>query len=524
VGTGTRCADELACTTDSCDEATDACSHPVASGWCLIADACWAEGALNPANSCQACVTSRSRSAWTNREGGPSCDDGAFCNGTDTCNTAGACVHSGDPCATGGCFSCNEVGDTCEPATGCYIDDACWAEEAVNPANSCQWCEPVISATGWSVRPDFSPCVLVTSPDRSYDICAGGTCVSPGCGDPTCNAPGPNWTPPDTGHRSCYDSAGTIACPGTAGGPACGATSWCGQDAQYGWDVAHAASERFTRTEPVTDQPIVLDNVTGLIWQGCTVGRSAANCRSGGEYDMRWTDGLDRCETLSWAGQTDWRLPDRWELQSIVDYGQAAGPFIDPTAFPMTPVDRFWSSSAKSSGTTWSVSFASGNVVGITRDNDGYVRCVRGGPGPDTSSPRFVRTEPVPGQPVVADAVTGLIWQGCAVGTTGTACTGTHSTHDWRQALAECQNLSWGGFGDWYLPNAKELHGLINDRRTRPMIDTTAFPGTPDAWFWTSSSYVPMLGYGWLGDFANGDIGVGSLSGDAAVRCVRQGP
>lgn len=50
---------------------------------------------------------------------GESCDDGLFCNGPDTCNNRGECVHAGDPCAEAGdgdkdCReSCNEVNRDC---------------------------------------------------------------------------------------------------------------------------------------------------------------------------------------------------------------------------------------------------------------------------------------------------------------------------------------------------------------------------------------------------------------------------
>src|SRR4029450_86001 len=49
---------------------------------------------------------------------GSACTDGLFCNGTDTCS-AGACTtHTGDPCpgpdGDGNCSeSCNEAGENC---------------------------------------------------------------------------------------------------------------------------------------------------------------------------------------------------------------------------------------------------------------------------------------------------------------------------------------------------------------------------------------------------------------------------
>jgi len=62
---------------------------------------------------------------------GVSCDDGVFCNGTDTCDSTGSCsVHKGDPCpgadGDGNCAeSCNEAGNSCtgpDPA-GSACDD-----------------------------------------------------------------------------------------------------------------------------------------------------------------------------------------------------------------------------------------------------------------------------------------------------------------------------------------------------------------------------------------------------------------
>jgi hypothetical protein len=67
--------------------------------------------------------------------------------------------------------------------------------------------------------PDFTPCSRVTSPDYSYDICVNGECVSPGCGDISCNAPGPSFVPPDTDQRACFDASAAVDCTslGTAG-------------------------------------------------------------------------------------------------------------------------------------------------------------------------------------------------------------------------------------------------------------------------------------------------------------------
>ena len=88
---------------------------------------------------------------------------------------------------------------------------------------------PVASCVG---QPDMTLCNIVTTPDRWYDICVGGTCVSPGCGDASCNAPAPHFSIPANSDHSHLQ-------------------------------IISSGSE-----------PIVADLVTGLHWQGCDAGRS----------------------------------------------------------------------------------------------------------------------------------------------------------------------------------------------------------------------------------------------------------
>jgi hypothetical protein len=53
------------------------------------------------------------------------CDDGLFCNGSDTCGDGSCTVHSGDPCKQ---LTCNEEADICEEVgIICDNDDQCSA-------------------------------------------------------------------------------------------------------------------------------------------------------------------------------------------------------------------------------------------------------------------------------------------------------------------------------------------------------------------------------------------------------------
>jgi hypothetical protein len=115
----------------------------------------------------------------------------------------------------------------------------------------------------------------------------------------------------------------------------------------------------------------VTDNVTGLMWQQVVAATKYA-----------WADAVAYCPTLTLAGHSDWRLPSVIELLSIVDLGQSDSPLvhtINPTYFPSTPSDDFWSASllAGSSSNAWHVSFDDGSTNNdhVYYTND--VRCVR---------------------------------------------------------------------------------------------------------------------------------------------------
>ena len=112
----------------------------------------------------------------------------------------------------------------------------------------------------------------------------------------------------------------------------------------------------------------VSDTKTGLMWQ-----------QSESEV-MDWTAALSYCENLQLANHNDWRLPNRNELQSLVDYS-VYNPSIDTIAFPGATSSSYWSSTtrADNSGYAWDVHFYDGHIHGSDKTNSCYVRAVRGG-------------------------------------------------------------------------------------------------------------------------------------------------
>jgi hypothetical protein len=160
AGTAYTCNDNLACTADSCNgEGT--CSFAIVAGSCAIDNACYAAGATNPANQCQACAPDVSAVAWTNKSAGTTCNDGNACTKGDVCN-AGTCAGAAYSCDDGlACTadSCNGDG-TCNHAIAsgsCAIGGACYTDGASNPADSCQICDSG-NATNWSNKADGTTC------------------------------------------------------------------------------------------------------------------------------------------------------------------------------------------------------------------------------------------------------------------------------------------------------------------------------------------------------------------------------
>lgn len=220
----------------------------------------------------------------------------------------------------------------------------------------------------------------------------------------------------DTGITTCSDD--------DTKGLDCPVAGYEGQDAEYGRDAQDAAGTLtkigagsggfdFTKLDAsgnalaasASEWSCVQDNVTGLVWEVKTDDRGLRD----GDWNYTWynstgvNDGgapgtpnggfcfdTENCDTEKYVaavnsqglcGASDWRLPSREALRSILDYGSIY-PTIDTDYFPNTRPSGYWSSSpsAKSNDYAWYVNFYYGY------DNCYYgksysfsVRLVRGG-------------------------------------------------------------------------------------------------------------------------------------------------
>ncbi len=128
----------------------------------------------------------------------------------------------------------------------------------------------------------------------------------------------------------------------------------------------------------------VTDNRTGLMWKQCVEGLSnSPACDTGSAATYTWQEALAQAQTVNgtgFAGYSDWRLPNRKELASLIERA-CYYPAINITRFPATPSNHFWHSSPDYStdGYVWSVSFYIGAIVGSdAKFNHNSVRLVRG--------------------------------------------------------------------------------------------------------------------------------------------------
>jgi hypothetical protein len=178
---------------------------------------------------------------------------------------------------------------------------------------------------------------------------------------------------PQTGQTGCWDSSGNpVACAGT------------GQDGDMLKGVAWP-DPRFTNPDgsaPVSGN-IVVDQLTGLVW-----------AKDISAPVSTWQGALDSVTTMNVGsgtfGYTDWRLPNRRELMSLVDRQQTGSL---PAGHPFTDVPSgayIWSSTTYDyqapgfplTNIAWAFYLPDGSIDGIAKDGSdsyGAVWPVRGG-------------------------------------------------------------------------------------------------------------------------------------------------
>ncbi|MCB1144950.1 MAG: chitobiase/beta-hexosaminidase C-terminal domain-containing protein, partial [Leptospiraceae bacterium] len=135
-----------------------------------------------------------------------------------------------------------------------------------------------------------------------------------------------------------------------------------------------------TRSYTDNGDGTITDNVTGLIWQKCSMGQNNDSTCSGTATRVTWTDAVSYCENLSLGGQADWRLPGKKQYETIYDWGNSSGS-INSSYFPNTArsyinyeYDYYWTSSKVGSGSLPWLGYHSSYYAGMKyRNGNNYV-------------------------------------------------------------------------------------------------------------------------------------------------------
>jgi hypothetical protein len=118
----------------------------------------------------------------------------------------------------------------------------------------------------------------------------------------------------------------------------------------------------------------VIDNLTGLMWERNASGSDHAD----------WVGALSYANNLSLGGYDDWRLPNRKELRSLINYGvPITYDWLSSQGFDnINGSYYYWSSTAHADtpDTAWGVNMVAGGTLGQSMDDPTlYVWAVRGG-------------------------------------------------------------------------------------------------------------------------------------------------
>jgi len=319
----------------------------------------------------------------------------------------------------------------------------------------------------------------------------------------------------DTGQSTFYDNQNEISAPVSG-------SAFYGQDASV-----NGHQPNYTDNGDGT----VTDNVTGLMWQQSTDlnGDGLANI----DDKLSQVEALAGADTFSLAGYSDWRLPSIKEAYSLFMFSgeDPSGyngtdtenliPFVDTNYFDVAYgdtdageriIDGQYASTTVYVGTTmggdatmFGVNFVDGRIKGYpmgampgqTEDKQFYVLYVRGNEAYGIND--FVDNA----DSTVSDLATGLMWMQ----------DDSQIGMDWEASLewARAKNTeNYLGHNDWRLPNAKELHSILDYSRSPsttnsaaidPVFECTAITDEGDEtnypFYWSSSTHANMNNGAW---------------------------
>lgn len=357
----------------------------------------------------------------------------------------------------------------------------------------------------------------------------GGSPSASGGNQPGSGGTGTGGAAPSSG-GSTPGPGGSAGSSGSSSGGMGGAPSPdpdCGTRAWACWPMPNPSGSGLPNPASYRDEgDVVHDEVTGLVWQ-----------KQAPSETFTWQAALDHCAALDLGGRSDWRLPSRVELMSIMDF-TASGAKLDASAFPgaqggfhKTASDWVLTILQTGAGSgrdfAWAFNLSDGIVSNAySKAEPARLRCVSGG-SQSGEAPGTVAVRPPDQYTLVAegevrDNYTGLVWE-----------RGYSSAQlSWQDAVAYCENLALNG-QSWRLPSIRELSTLVDEALVAPSIDRDWFPDTrygarSNHWYWASHTAQNNPNAAWALNFDDGFTGFNAGSEGAWnhftqgwAKCVR---
>jgi len=314
-----------------------------------------------------------------------------------------------------------------------------------------------------------------------------------------------------TGQTGCFDSRGAaIPCDGS------------GQDGEFGSGVSWPAKRFSVAGE------LVFDHLTGLQW---------LKNANPAEFPMTWREALDHITRMNgeqkW-GRTDWRLPNRRELRSLMAFETRKPALPADHPFENVFLGWYWTSTTAviNPAYAWYIHLEGARMFFGRKDQNylfwplcgqgsgvlpatGQEKCYDAGgsgiPCRETGQDGELRLGlawPKPRFEVhraaVLDRLTGLYWLRDADVAGGTM--------NWREALQQVKRLKLPcpeGFRGWRLPTINELESLVDCSRHSPALPADQpFTNVRDI-YWSSTTSFFETDWAWALYLNKGATGVG---------------
>jgi hypothetical protein len=293
---------------------------------------------------------------------------------------------------------------------------------------------------------------------------------------------------PDTGQTECFDNEGNYL----------KSTKNTSFEGQNGDNIINPCSYQKigfggklldNQVNNTREWLMTKDINTGLMWELKSPEKDAVN-NDKALYNLKEAyEHINNLNKCNFGGFSDWRMPNREELRSIVLYNDEI-PAINTQFFPETQTEFYWcdDSYALNKNMQWGVYFGYGCSICYSNHKFYPVRAVRGGFNPIFGNPQKYNLI-VNKDKTVTDVNTGLMWMQDEPGETSLI-----------EALQFCKNLELGDYHDWRLPSIKEIASLVNllcpdgnwfNKEVFPEIKTK-----PLGFYWSSTTFMATFGWG----------------------------